>query len=247
MRAFLRRMLPERLRITHGHIVSASSPDQEPRVSPQVDVIISDTLVPHSLWVIDDLQGSELVPLEAVLGVLEIKRTLTSKSLRGAIDQLQDIRNSVSLPKYDDSKFLPGGSPVGPSLSSPYRSNPLLGVIGMTADDWFNEDPSQRVTDVVSLASAGQAAPALELDVVLSLDGSLVATTTRSGSAGYGVHNPRETGRHYGWHECSSRLGQPPSAAAAFGVGFLLAYLSTACGRQMDTQNYFFNSSLGGA
>src|SRR2546429_4027860 len=53
LRQMLRNVLPQRFHITHGYTVSAASQKAEPLISPQIDVIIVDTLVPHSLFIID--------------------------------------------------------------------------------------------------------------------------------------------------------------------------------------------------
>lgn len=206
--------------------------------------MIADTLVPHSLWTIDDTQGSELIPLESVVGIIEVKRTLTGGALRDAVIQLQDITCAVGVSKYNDEALLPGGIPVGPSLTSPYRSNPLLGIISVTADNNYASEPGTRVAQAVSRMSGGRTVPPLELDMALSLDGSLVATRANSEGASYAPLNTRQPDLAYGWVECSARFGRPPRVAAAFGIGFLLAYLAKACGRQADVNGYFFNKTL---
>ena len=63
----------------------------EPSVSPQTDVILVDTLVPHSLWLVDEVQGVEIVPQECVVGIIEVKRTLTGEALYDALAHLREV------------------------------------------------------------------------------------------------------------------------------------------------------------
>lgn len=47
-------------------------------------------------------KGAQLVPVEAVVGVIEVKRTLTKTALTEAVEQLQKIRDSVGISKVDE-------------------------------------------------------------------------------------------------------------------------------------------------
>ncbi len=157
VRRLLRNLLPQRFHVTHGYIISAENQQTEPRISPQVDAIIVDTLVPHSIFIIDQHSGMEVVPIEAVVGVFEIKRTLTKESLLnkkdGAFKHVRDICNTVGIRKDNDGMFLPGGVEIYPfirtipqeffslrgedilklSHNQPqgYYSNPIIGIIGV--------------------------------------------------------------------------------------------------------------------
>ena len=68
VRDFLRRMLPPRYYVTHGHLIDAAH-----RVSPQLDVIIADNFSLPSLITTED--GTEYVPATSVLAVGEVKST----------------------------------------------------------------------------------------------------------------------------------------------------------------------------
>ncbi len=242
VRELLRRVVPARFRVTHGYIVSASNAAEEPSVSPQVDVIIVDTLVPHSLWTVDDSQGVEIVPIEAVVAIIEVKRTLTEKALTEAALHLQKIRDRVGVEKYSNSGYLPGGVTIGAALTSPYRSNPLFGIFGIIGDPWLIDAPSERFKELVKSTDIEDKVP-LELDMILSLDGTLVATAD-SGSSNYQPHHVRVTGEVYPVNESSARAGHAPRQALAFGLGFLLAYLDKSCGRMANIVGYFFNDHL---
>ena len=68
LRDYLKRMLPPRYYVTHGHLI-----DSEHRVSPQLDVIIADNFSLPSLLKTRD--GTEYVPATSVLAIGEVKST----------------------------------------------------------------------------------------------------------------------------------------------------------------------------
>lgn len=243
VRELLRRITPSRFRITHGYIVASAGFTSEPVVSPQVDVLIVDTLVPHSLWTIDETQGVELVPVESVVGIFEVKRTLDRRSLAAAVAHLRKIRDGVRIQKYSTTKYMPGGVEVGRSLRSPYSSNPLLGIVGVVADPWFGDAPTERAEELTA-AVPGKGA-GLELDLILSLDGTLVATGDPNGSSTFTYHTIRNPEVEYPWCEASRRVKREPRQALAFGLGFVLAYIQYTCGRVPDLAGYFFNDAIG--
>lgn len=55
VRKLLSNFLPLRYKVTHGYIISSNNQKYEPLVSPQIDVIVVDTLVPHALLSLPDL------------------------------------------------------------------------------------------------------------------------------------------------------------------------------------------------
>ncbi len=71
VRDYLRRMLPPRYYVTHGHLI-----DTAHRVSPQLDVIIADNFSLSSLLSTED--GTEYVPATSVLAVGEVKSTYSN-------------------------------------------------------------------------------------------------------------------------------------------------------------------------
>ena len=83
---YLRRMLPPRYYVTHGHLI-----DTAHRVSPQLDVIIADNLSLPSLLTTRD--GTEYVPATSVLAVGEVKSTYyqSKEDYRGFHDKLVTI------------------------------------------------------------------------------------------------------------------------------------------------------------
>ena len=68
VRDYLRRMLPPRYYVTHGHLI-----DTAHRTTPQLDVIIADNFSLPSLLSTKD--GTEYIPATSVLAVGEVKST----------------------------------------------------------------------------------------------------------------------------------------------------------------------------
>jgi hypothetical protein len=245
VRAVLRSIIPERFRITTGYIVSAENRNIEPTVSPQVDILIVDTLVPHSLWLVDPGQGIEIVPLEAVVGIIEVKRTLDASSLHSAVSHLTEILTRSRVRKDDDTGYIPGGLTAGNGLTVPYRSNPLIGIIGLAADEVFAGAPADRVR--AALESAAQdGGEKLILDFVLTLSGLFVGTASPIVVPGQSNYDAKlvqtESSEH--WAEESARTGTSGRAGLAKGLGFIQAYICQTCGRIASAESYFFNSSI---
>ena len=92
-RIFLRQVIGERFHITHGYIFSSF----KKRLSKQIDIIITDKLVTHSLKKFEYLNGMEIVPVEAIVGIFEVKRTLDNDSYKKAIEHLTEIINDVPI------------------------------------------------------------------------------------------------------------------------------------------------------
>ena len=68
VRSIFRRMLPKNIYVTHGHLI-----DENGLVSPQLDIIIADTINLPSLMTTND--GTEYVPIDSVYCYGEIKST----------------------------------------------------------------------------------------------------------------------------------------------------------------------------
>lgn len=143
IRRFLKEVIGERFKITHGYIYSA-----ENRIlSPQIDIIITDRLVPHKLKKFEYLDNLEIVPVESVVAIFEVKRTLNNTSLKKAKEQLERIFNVVSLSKTNSTRYMQGGSTMiagqNIQITGGLLSNPLIGIIGLLHEgiDNFNDFP----------------------------------------------------------------------------------------------------------
>lgn len=219
--------------------MGADSRHVEPTVSPQIDAIIVDTLVPHSLWVVDDSsQGVEIVPREAVVGIIEVKRTLDVASVKSAVEHLGKIVNAVGIRKDDSVSLMPGGGVIGNGLTGPYRGNPLLGVIGLVAKGSFETTPGHTLYTAITQSST----PSLILDFALAMSGIFTATATPN------THNYEpllvQDSLASAWAEASINTGTNGRVALAQGLGFIQAYIGKTCGRAADAEHYFFNDSI---
>lgn len=228
IRMLFRNILPERFKVTYGYIVSASS-QEEPTLSPEVDMIIVDTLVPNSIFKLEGTDGIEIVPIESVVGIFEIKRTLNAKVVKTALDHLNKI-TEIGVRKDDERKFLPGGIAMGAALAGGYNVNPIIGIIGLTHETKFLA-PTQE-----SLESLDKAKDLLPVDIVLSMTGGCICTTRDN--------NPLMNSPNKGNFSYSTVDFMTPSSIVAFGLGFILNYLQRTTGRFTEVDKYYFNKSI---
>lgn len=244
VRRLLKSLLPQRFRITHGYIISAVNKQEEPAVSPGVDVIIVDTLVPHSIFIIDQNNGMEVVPIEAVVGIFEVKRTLNKESLtsqKGAINHLQDICETVGIKKDDERRFLPGGiEMVGLQEGGGYYSNPIIGIIGVDHEksvytrlgDWL-------VDRSVNLGM---------VDMIFSINGYLMclgeALSNGEIAASIQTYRKLQAGQQTQIFATFTYPPQSQTEIVARALGFIVGYVSVTGGRIFEVDKYFFNESL---
>ncbi len=91
VRRFLKERLPSKWSVTRGHVIYAGE-----RTSKEFDVIVYDSVNCPS-WTLD---GSEdprrLVPLEAVVGVIEVKSTLDDRTLSEAVKKIHEFDLTLS-------------------------------------------------------------------------------------------------------------------------------------------------------
>lgn len=109
IRNFIKYFIPNRFRVTNGYIANIKDNNSEPIISPQIDLIIVDELVPNKIFSIGKSDGIDIVPVESVVAIIEIKRTLNDKSLTKSITHISKIKKSVGIVKDNPSYYLPGG------------------------------------------------------------------------------------------------------------------------------------------
>jgi len=160
---FMRRTLaeyivPGQFRITSGYIATPDLLAQK-RNLPQCDVLIADCHIPALLR----LSGAEIevLPIESVIGLIEVKRTLTKKTLSDALDHLQKVIDSTgrALTLKTDKKLNGFNKYVGFHNNS--SNKPLLGVVALTSGmNDFASEVSELIVEKKSL-----------VDFVWTLDG----------------------------------------------------------------------------
>lgn len=229
IRNFIKYFLPSRFRVTHGYIVSIKDQKSEPVISPQADLIIVDELVTNRIFSIGKSEGIDLVPVEAVVGVFEIKRTLNKESLSSAIDHLSEIKTTVGIEKGSSDYYLPGGD-LAKGFTTGYQSNPFLGIISLTSE--FKDAKEEFVTKF-----SGQLLKT-EIDAVISLDGFLGCMIDKDG--GIMVENVRKKDKEY-WFGFLTKDKFSQLGIISRSIGVILGYLSFTTGRRISFQNYFAN------
>ena len=138
-------------------------------------MIIVDSFVPHTLIKLDEGASLEVVPVEAVVGIFEIKRTLNERSLmgtkksRGAFEQLKNICEKVGVRKNRAEKYLPGGIMVGKRSNRGFYSNPMVGIIGLD----HAQDLIEEWNEFKNMSKSNNNFP--PLDIIASINGIMVA------------------------------------------------------------------------
>lgn len=245
IRSIFSKLLPKRYKITHGYIASAVNNTDEPLVSPQIDMIIVDTLVPHSLYTFDNEMAMELVPIESVVGIFEIKRTLDKVSFKKALAHLYKIQSEMKISKTDDKKYFPTGIEGLGVLPS----NPLLGILSLSHEKEASiENYKDIYLKIMEKSRNNNEMP--DLDICACL-GDFFISTCDNGGKNMWAHIIREKGKSYPYlfkirGDLVSQNKESLSAAyfLSVSIGFIMVYLTLITGRQANLGNYFFNNIL---
>jgi hypothetical protein len=121
LRSLLAVLLPERIKVTHGHIV-----DKSAQLSYQQDILIADSF--HTRSLIETLDGTEFFPFESVFATGEVKKTWSFKNLESAIKAVKRNKEVLARETIPSNVLMTGSNfiQVPSQLSSnPYR-NPLF-------------------------------------------------------------------------------------------------------------------------
>lgn len=244
IRKLFNQILPSRYRATHGYIADASSKTEEPKLSPQVDLIIVDNFVPNTLYRFDDSDSMELIPKEAVVGIFEIKRTLNKDSLlgtvaaKGAIDHLHDIIQSVGISKTNTQRYLPGGLIFGKRISGGFYSNPIIGIIGLeTTKNMGNINSNHHI-----LMYHDKAETKPHIDIITSF-GDFVYVPTYD-DKNMVLINPLEKGRKINRLIFTSSRTISKEYIISIALGYILLYVNNSCGHKANLDKYYLNEAL---
>jgi hypothetical protein len=99
LRDLLAWFLPRRFGIGKGKIVNSQG-----EMSRQLDIIIYDALQCPTLFI--DENENQIVPIEGVYGVIEVKTTLTASTLKDAFDNLQTVYSLKTRRNVSTNDFL---------------------------------------------------------------------------------------------------------------------------------------------
>lgn len=240
IRALLSDILPGRFRVTFGYIVYAKDSINEPTISPEVDMIIVDNLVPNSLFAVDKVGGMEVVPVEAVVGIFEIKRTLNKEELSKAVKHLREVVSSVSIRQDDEQRYFPGGVPIGPSMNGGFLSNPIIGILGLSHDEGDFTEPALSEF----LKKSRQNNEWLDIDLVASFQGLFCTIADPNNSSSYLISNLKERATTYSYVRLSDGRDHQNRVVSSI-LGYILVYLSLSSGKGGITpQHYWFNKTI---
>ncbi|MBT6068451.1 hypothetical protein HOG48_01715 [Candidatus Peregrinibacteria bacterium] len=255
IREIFKNILPKRFHVTHGYIVSAESKSKEPNISPQIDMIVVDTLVPHSIFIVDKESGMEIVPLESVVGIFEIKRKIDKYSLlgtkkrKGAFEHIHDIISKVGVNKYNKKKLLPGGVELGGGLTGGYCANPIIGIIGLEHSKSLRSNPTAKLTkgtkspkSIEHVWITSKYKP--EIDIITSLDGFIHAIVQNDPPHNFAIANPREKKATYKFGTMVKNKERSQALIVSRAIGFILYYIQNTVGSSGNIDKYFFNEHL---
>ena len=92
IRNFIDKISPDGINVTSGYIVNPKSFKSKENL-PQHDIILTNKMTPPIFSIIDG--EIEINPIESMVGIIEVKRTLTKESLRSAQEQILKTYNNV--------------------------------------------------------------------------------------------------------------------------------------------------------
>lgn len=225
IRKFLREIIGSRFRITHGYIYSAANQ----KLSRQIDIIITDTLVPHSLKKFEYLDGMEIVPKEAVVGIFEIKRKLNQRTLKEAIEHLDNIIKIVPIAKDTTNRYLPGGIQILPPFNGGKFANPIIGIISL-------ESISGEKLEKKEIPNF--------IDTIFSFNGYFRTISDSPDATNIKVVTSRNAANQYKWSvfDIKRSRWKQEKILLAF-IAYLTRYLNDISGYSFDVNEYFFPKS----
>lgn len=245
IRDIFKKVLPSRFRVTHGYIASSTDITTTPAVSPQVDMIIVDAMVCNSLFKISD-NGYEIVPIEAVVGVFEIKSRLNKTSLfgtkkkKGAIQHLSDICSSVGISKYDPSEYITSAVEAGKGINGVFNSNPIIGIIGIDHSDSLINSKSGNTLIKLMNTSTVQ----LDLDIITSFGGIMYGLVNHKPPHNWNIELVRKKGMQYPYGIRVVDKSTTHIHILARSIGYIIYYLTHTCGKRVPLENYYFNNCI---
>ncbi|MBM3467983.1 MAG: hypothetical protein FJX71_00955 [Alphaproteobacteria bacterium] len=224
LKDLLNSMFNLRFRATSGYIVYARNQKEAFSFSPHIDVILIDTLVPNVLFPQEEFKNKvEFVPQEAVVGIIEVKKTLTQKTVRDALSHISNIVQSVNISKGDQTHYFPGGIELRGSRSD-IHSNPVLGIVGLESD--------QNSPYVIEDSEF--------VDLIFSFDGFFQGITKKGENKFY-IGPIIESNKQNSYDYLC--LGKSPMNINLF-LGYITFLLQRTTGRLFDIHNYYLHESF---
>jgi len=127
VRNFIRQISPDGIRVTSGYIVNPMTFKGEQNL-PQHDIVLSHKAIPPLFSIIED--KIDIVPVESMVGIIEVKRTLTKESIQSAHSHILKTYNEVIKDfKTKELDYNTLGITLRPSTQSP-----MFGIIGLKSE-----------------------------------------------------------------------------------------------------------------
>ncbi|MCD4677773.1 MAG: hypothetical protein K8S18_17515, partial [Desulfobacula sp.] len=127
IRDFLRKISPDGVTVSSGYVVSTKTFKSKQNLA-QHDIVLSHNMIPPLFSIIDG--EIDIVPVESMVGIIEVKRTLTIDSLKSAQDHILKTYNDV-IKNYKTKDM--GYNTVSITTKHGTQS-PLFGIIGLTSE-----------------------------------------------------------------------------------------------------------------
>lgn len=242
-RNLFQRILPEaRYGVTSGHIVSPGF-SKKPIVSPQCDMIIVDKLVPHSLLPFRSTEvGFDVVPIEAVVAIFEIKSNLTlgtgKNSLYYACKHLKTIGEKVQLTIDSTGSWMAGGTKLqgnGPiKVTGGMSTNPLIGVLSGKSSQGFIKPQTNKYFKEISKMMMP-----FQLDIVLSFDGKVIIPF-EADTKKFLVDPKRGFKGKKQLYCISENNSLSRQQILARSLSIVISYINRTCGRHYNAEDYLF-------
>lgn len=127
IRNFLIKISPASVKVTSGYIVNPETLKSELNLS-QHDIILANKATPPIFSIMNN--SIEIIPIESMVGIIEVKRTLTKDSLKSAYDQIINTYENV-IKAYRQKNMENNALSV---TIKPGTRSPLLGIIGLESE-----------------------------------------------------------------------------------------------------------------
>ncbi len=124
----IRAHVPNHIRVTSGYIIDPEKKNNDENL-PQFDLLLVDNSIPP-IYKFQNVD-IEVVPVESICGVIEIKRNINKKNIDGFAQKLSD-----SVLRYKGlTKDLPyQANTINIANFGPRIAAPLIGIISLTSD-----------------------------------------------------------------------------------------------------------------
>jgi hypothetical protein len=136
---------PNHLRVTSGYILDSEKKDNDTNLSQFDLLLVDDSVPPIFRFKNADI---EVVPVESVCGIFEIKRYINKNNIKDFIEKL-----SKSVLDYDGlTKSAPySGNTINTANMSTSIRSPLIGIISLTSDLNINNTSLNDTPNVIDI------------------------------------------------------------------------------------------------